>query len=34
MKDTINDFSAQADFAQRSQANEVSGRSQKIIDRV
>jgi hypothetical protein len=30
----INEFSAQADFAERSQANAVSGRSQKIIDRV
>jgi hypothetical protein len=34
MKEAIIDFSAQVDFAQRSQANEVSGRSQKIIDRV
>jgi hypothetical protein len=34
MKEAIDDLSAQADFAQRSQANEVSGRSQKIIDRV
>ena len=32
MKYAINDFSVKADFAQRSQANAVSGRNQKIID--
>jgi len=34
MRDVINDFSAKADFAHRRQANEVSGRSQRMIDRV
>jgi hypothetical protein len=34
MKYPVNDLPARADFAKQSQANEVSGQSQKIIDRV